>query len=327
MGEILEVGHEVKNFKVGDRVIIPFTISDGTCWHCAHGYYSACETTNPNNKDLIKLYGYPGAALYGYSHLYGGIPGGQAEYVRVLLADRNAFKVPDSLSDEQALFVTDIFPTGYMAAENANVQPQGTVAIWGAGPVGQFAMKSAFLLGAARVIMIDRVPERLELAKHHGAEVLNYEEEKDVPEKLKDLTNGRGPDACIDAVGLEAHAPGFEGMYDRVKQTLKLETDRPAALREAIRSAKPGSTLSIPGVYMGFIDTFPFGVAFGKGLTFKMGQTHVHAYAQKLLKFIEDGKIDPTFLISHRLSLDEAPKAYEIFRDKKDHCTKVVFTP
>jgi threonine dehydrogenase-like Zn-dependent dehydrogenase len=327
MGEVIEVGSDVKKLKVGDRVIVPFTIADGSCWHCKHGMFSACETTNPNNEMLEKLLSYPASGLYGYSHMYGGFAGGQAEYVRVLLADVNAFKVPENLSDEQALFTTDILPTGYMAAENAGITPESTVAIWGAGPVGLFSLKSAQLMGAAEVIMIDRFPERLALAAKEGAKTINYEEVKDVVQAIKDLTNGRGPDACIDAVGLEAHAPGIEGAFDKVKQTLMLEQDRPSALREVIQATRPGGTVSVPGVYMGYVDKFPFGIAFGKGLTFKMGQTHVHKYVEKLFDLISSGVIDPTFLITHRLPLSEAAEAYKMFRDKEDNCIKVVFTP
>jgi len=327
MGEVVEVGTDVTRIAPGDRIVVPFAIADGSCDHCRQHLTSLCENTNPDNEALIKTLGYPASALYGYSHLYGGIPGGQAEYVRVLLADTNAFKVPESLDDEQALFTTDIFPTGYMAAENANISPGAKVAIWGAGPVGLFAMKSAQLMGAGKVIMIDRVPERLELARAHGAETINYEEHDDVVERIKEMTGGHGPDACVDAVGLEASGHGAQGMYDRVKQTLRLETDSPTALREVIQAAKPGGTVSMPGVYAGFVDKFPIGMAFGKGLTFRMGQTHVHNYVKKLFEVIQSGKIDPTFLITHRLTLDEAPEAYKMFRDRTNHCIKVVFNP
>jgi threonine dehydrogenase-like Zn-dependent dehydrogenase len=327
MGEVVEIGSEVKHLQNGDRIVVPFAIADGTCYHCKHHLTSLCENTNPDNEALIKLYGYPAAGLYGYSHLYGGIPGGQAEYVRVLLADTNAFKVPEGIDDEHALFTTDIFPTGYMAAENANITPGATVAIWGAGPVGLFTMKSAQLMGAGKVIMIDSVPERLELAREHGAETINFDEEKDVVERIKQLTDGHGPDACIDAVGLEASGHGTNGITDKVKQTLRMETDHPTVLYEVIQAAKPGGTVSMPGVYAGFVDKFPIGVAFGKGLTFKMGQTHVHNYVNKLFDLIRDKKVDPTFLITHRLSLDDAPDAYKMFRDRSNDCIKVVFNP
>jgi threonine dehydrogenase-like Zn-dependent dehydrogenase len=327
MGEVVEIGADVKKVEPGDRIIVPFAIADGSCAHCRQKETSLCETTNPGNDELIKLYGYPTAALYGYSDLYGGIPGGQAEYVRVLLPDANAFKVPHDLEDEQALFATDIFPTGYMAAENANIKKGETVAIWGAGPVGLFTLKCAQLLGADKVILIDRVPERLELAREQGAETINFEDENDVVQRIKELTHGDGPDACIDAVGLEAHGEGLQGIYDKAKQTLRLQTDRPSALREVIQAAKPGGTVSLPGVYAGFIDKFPMGVAFGKGLTLKMGQTHVHRYVGKLFELVQSGQIDPTFVITHRLALDDAPEAYKMFRDKTNHCIKVVFTP
>ena len=325
MGEVVEVGADVKRVQPGDRIVVPFAIADGSCEHCKHNQTSLCETTNSSAEDLTKVQGYSTAGLYGYSHLYGGIPGGQAEYARVLLADTNVFKVPDGMDDEQALFTTDIFPTGYMAAENANIPEGGTVAIWGAGPVGLFSMKCAKHLGAGTVIMIDKVPERLELAREHGAETINFDEEKDVVEQIKTLTNGRGPDSCIDAVGLEADPGGAMGTYDKVKQTLKLQTDRPGVLREVIQAARPGATLSLPGVYAGFVDKFPIGIAFGKGLTIRMGQTHVHRYVRKLFEIIQSGEIDPTFLSTHRLSLDDAADAYKMFRDKTNSCIKVVF--
>ena len=325
MGEVVEIGADVKKVAPGDRIIVPFAIADGTCGHCRHQLTSLCENTNPGNEELIKLTGYPASALYGYSHLYGGIPGGQAEYVRVILPDSNAFRVPEELSDEQALFTTDILPTGYMAAENANIKPGETVAIWGAGPVGLLTLKCAQLLGAEKVIMIDRVLERLAMAREQGAEVINFDDEDDVVERIKEITGGEGPDACIDAVGLEAHANGFQGVYDKGKQTLKLHTDRPNALREAIQAARPGGSVSVPGVYAGFADKFPIGVAFGKGLTLRMGQTHVHHYVERLFDAIREGKVDPTFVITHRFSLDEAPEAYKMFRDKSNHCIKVVF--
>lgn len=330
MGEVIEVGSEVQRIKVGDRIIVPFTIAEGKCWYCEHNFWSLCQHTNPNKEAQEKLYGYTGSALYGYSHLYGGIPGGQAEMARVIMADVNAFKVPESLTDEQALFTTDILSTGYMAAENANVQPGDTVAIWGAGPIGLFSMKSAQLMRANKIIMIDYIPERLALAATQGAEIINFKTdtaERDVVQQLKDMSGGRGPDAVIDAVGLEAHTTGVENLYDKAKQLAFLQTDRPGALREAIQAARPGTTVSIPGVYMGMADTFPIGVAFAKGLTMKMGQTHVHNYVERLFETIQKGELDPTFLITHRLPLSDAAEAYKMFRDKTDGCIKVVFTP
>jgi threonine dehydrogenase-like Zn-dependent dehydrogenase len=327
MGEIVEVGSEVKNLKAGDRVVVPFTIACGSCFFCKKGLWSACDNSNPNAWMQEKLYGYSGAGLFGYSHMMGGYAGGQAEYARVPFADIGPMKVPDGLSDEQVLFLTDIFPTGYMAAENAQVAVGDTVAIWGAGPVGQFAIQSAWLLGAGRVISIDKVPERLQLAATKGkAEVINSDNEN-VVEKLRSMTGGRGPDACIDAVGMEATGHTPDAVYDKVKQAMRLETDRPTALREAITACRKGGTVSIPGVYGGLLDKFPLGAAFGKGLTFKMGQTHIHNYLKPLLERIEKGEIDPTFIITHRLSLEEAPGAYHMFREKQDGCIKVVLKP
>jgi threonine dehydrogenase-like Zn-dependent dehydrogenase len=327
MGEIVEVGSEVKNLKAGDRVVVPFTIACGSCFFCKKGLWSACDNSNPNAWMQEKLYGYSGAGLFGYSHMMGGYAGGQAEYARVPFADIGPMKVPDGLSDEQVLFLTDIFPTGYMAAENAQVAVGDTVAIWGAGPVGQFAIQSAWLLGAGRVISIDKVPERLQLAATKGkAEVINSDNEN-VVEKLRSMTGGRGPDACIDTVGMEATGHTPDAVYDKVKQAMRLETDRPTALREAITACRKGGTVSIPGVYGGLLDKFPLGAAFGKGLTFKMGQTHIHNYLKPLLERIEKGEIDPTFIITHRLSLEEAPGAYHMFREKQDGCIKVVLKP
>ena len=328
MGEVVEVGSAVRRLKVGDRVVIPFNIACGNCYYCEHDLWSLCDNTNPNAPLAEAMYGFSGSGLFGYSHLLGGYAGGQAEYVRVPYADVGGFKVPDHLTDEQVLFLTDIFPTGYMAAENAEIRPGQTVAVWGCGPVGQFAIKSAFLLGAERVIAIDRIPERLQMAEEmSGAETINYEEQSDVVEVLKQMTGGRGPDACIEAVGMEAHASGFVGAYDRVKQTLRLETDRPHALREAIQACRKGGTASVPGVYALLIDKMPFGSAFAKGLTFRMGQTHVHRYVEPLLQYIENGELDPTFVITHRYPLEEAAHAYKIFRDKEDNCIKVVLKP
>lgn len=329
MGEVVEVGPEVKKLKRGDRVVVPFPISCGHCFFCQRDLWSLCDNSNPTvNAGMVeKLYGYSPAALYGYSHLFGGYAGGQAEYARVPFADVGPLKIPDGLTDDQVLFLTDILPTGYMAAENCNIKPGDIVAIWGCGPVGQFAIKSAFLLGAERVIAIDRVPERLKLAREVcGAEVLNYEE-IDPGEALKEMTGGRGPDACIDAVGLEAHGMGVEGFYDKVKQAARLETDRPNVFRQAIVACRKGGTVSLAGVYGGFLDKIPMGAAFNKGLTMKMGQTHVHKYLRPLLEHIQNGRIDPTFIITHHLPLEEAPQGYDIFKHKKDNCIKVVLKP
>lgn len=327
MGEVVEVGAEVKKLRVGDRVVVPFPIACGQCWFCQRDLWALCDNSNPNAGPAEMLYGQAPAGIFGYSHLMGGYAGGQAEYVRVPYADVGPFKVPDSLNDEQVLFLTDIFPTGYQAAENCDIKGGDTVAVWGCGPVGQFAIQSAWLLGAERVIAIDRVPERLEMAREKGrAEVINYEE-VDARERLLELTGGRGPDACIEAVGMEAHGLGAAGAYDRAKQELKLETGRPHALRQAILSCRKGGTLSVAGVFGGFIDKMPMGAAFNKGLTFKMGQTHVHRYLKPLLEKIEQGDIDPAFVITHKLNLDDAPDAYRTFRDKKDGCIKVMLRP
>ena len=327
MGEVMEVGAEVKNLKPGDRVIVPFPISCGRCWYCSEGLWSLCDNTNPNAWMNETLMGYPTAGIYGYSHLYGGYAGGQAEYVRVPFANVNPTKIPAGLPDEKVLFLTDIFPTGYMAAENCGIKDGDIVAVWGAGPVGLFAIRSAWMLGAGRVIAIDRFPERLRLAQSDGkTEVLNYED-VDLFDQLRDITGGRGPDSCIDAVGMEAHGTFIDAVVDRMKQTLKLQFDRAHVLRQALHSCRKGGTVSIPGVYAGFIDKLPFGTAFGKGLTLKMGQTHVHNYTKPLLERIERGEIDPSFIITHRVSLDEAPEMYETFRDKQDECIKVVMKP
>ena len=328
MGEVVEVGPEVKKLKVGDRVVVPFTISCGRCYYCERGQASLCDNSNPNAWMVEKLYGYGTAGLYGYSHMMGGYAGGQAQYVRVPFADFGPIKVPKSLKDEQVLFLSDIFPTGYQAAKNCDIEPGDVVAVWGCGPVGQFAIKSALMLGAERVIAIDRVPERLEMVRRNAngrTDIVDYAAE-DVLDQVKELTGGRGPDACIDAVGMEAHGFGFLGWYDLIKQTMMLETDRPTALREAIMSCGKGGTVSIPGVYGGIIDKMPLGAAFGKGLTFKMGQTHVPSFTAKLLEHIEKGDIDPAFVVTHRMRLDDAPGAYEMFRDKRDACVKVVLS-
>ncbi|QBQ54064.1 zinc-dependent alcohol dehydrogenase [Nitrosococcus wardiae] len=327
MGEVVEVGAKVNNLKPGDRVVVPFTISCGNCYFCTHSEYSLCDNSNPNAYMAEKLFGYSPAGLFGYSHMLGGYAGGQAEYVRVPFADIGPIKIPEGLTDEQVLFLSDIFPTGYQAAENCTIRPGDTIAVWGCGPVGQFAIVSAYLLGASRVIAIDRFPERLEMARTQGkAEVLNYEE-NDVLTALKDMTGGLGPDACIDAVGLESHGFGIVGWYDKAKQAVRLQTDRPTALRETIQACRKGGTVSIPGVYGGVIDKLPMGAAFNKALTLKMGQTHVQRYLPKLLEHIEQGDLDPSFVITHQLNLDEAPDAYEIFRNKQQECIKVVLRP
>jgi len=327
MGEVVEVGRGVGNLKVGDRVIVPFTISCGNCLSCQAGLFSLCENSNPNAGIAEKLMGYSPAALFGYSHMLGGFPGGQAEYARVPFADFGPLKIEDDLPDEQVLFLTDIFPTGFMGAEMCDIQPGDTIAVWGAGPVGQFAMASAFLLGAERVIAIDRFPYRLERARKTGAETLNYEEVS-VPEALREMTAGRGPDACIDAVGMEAHHSSTAmHAYDRVKQATKLETERPHALREAIMSCKNGGTISIIGVYGGMMDKFPIGPLMNRSLTVRTGQCHVQRYTRPLLERIRNGEIDPSFVISHTLSLDKAPQGYLTFRDKQDECNKIVLKP
>jgi threonine dehydrogenase-like Zn-dependent dehydrogenase len=326
MGEVVDLGRGVRNLQLGDRVVVPFTIACGNCFFCQQELWSACDNTNPNAWMAEKLYGFSGSGLFGYSHMMGGYAGGQAEYVRVPCADVGPVKIPDELDDEQVLFLSDIFPTGYMAAENCNIRPGDTVAVWGCGPVGQFAIRSALLLGATRVVAIDQVPERLQLAAQCGAETLDFGDEE-VYEKLKDMTGGRGPDSCIDAVGLESHGTTIDALYDRAKAALYLATDRPHALRQAIYACRKGGTVSIPGVYGGLLDKVPFGAAFGKGLTFKMGQTNVHTYLRPLLERIRRGEIDPSFVISHRMRLDDAPQAYELFKHKQDNCIKVVLKP
>ena len=328
MGEVVEVGPAVKTLAVGDRVVVPFPIACGNCFFCQKEMYSLCENSNPNAWMAEKMWGHSPCGIFGYSHLLGGYAGGQAEYVRVPYADVGPIKVPEGMPDEQALFLSDILPTGYMAAENCGIEPGDTVAVWGCGPVGQFAIASALLLGAERVIAIDRFPERLRLAAAvNGAETIDYTE-TNVLEALKDLTAGRGPDACIDAVGMEAHAyHGVAYGYDRVKQAMMLESDRPIALREALLACRSGGTVSVPGVYGGVVDKFPLGAAMNRSLTIRSGQTHVQRYMRKLLERIEKGEIDPTFIVTHRMKLDDAPEAYRMFRDKQDECIKVVLTP
>ena len=327
MGEVVEVGPEVRKLQRGDRVVVPFPIACGHCNMCEKELFSLCENSNPNAWMAEKLWGYSPCGIFGYSHMTGGYPGGQAEYARVPFADVGPLKVPDTLSDEQVLFLSDILPTGYMAAEQADIEPGDVVAVWGCGPVGQFAIASAYMLGAERVIAIDRFPYRLRMARERArAETLNYEE-VDVYESLREMTGGRGPDACIDAVGMEAHAPGVVGAYDRVKQAAMLETDRPNALREAIMCCGAGGTVSVAGVYGGFVDKFPMGAFMNKSLTMKTGQTHVHRYMRPLLERIEKSDIDPTFIITHRASLDEAPRMFETFMNKQEECLKVVLKP
>ncbi|MEN6450993.1 MAG: zinc-dependent alcohol dehydrogenase [Thermoguttaceae bacterium] len=325
MGEVVEVGPEVKKTKVGDRVVVAFPISCGHCFSCQHEAFSHCENSNPNAWIAEKMLGHSPAGIFGYSHMTGGFAGGQAQYARVPFADVGALKVPDGLRDEQVLFLSDIFPTGYMAAENCNIRPGDTVAVWGCGPVGQFAIRSAKLLGAEQVVAIDRVPARLKMAKQGGAEPVNFED-SDVYDALLDLTAGRGPDSCIDAVGMEAHAPMMIGWYDRLKQLLMLESDRPFALRQAILACRNGGIVSVPGVYTGWIDKFPAGAMMNKALTIKTGQTHAQRYMRPLLERVQKGQIDPSFVITHRLRLDEAPKGYELF-SRQDGCIKVVMDP
>ncbi len=328
MGIVEEVGSGVSGLKRGDRVVVPFTIACGNCLFCQKKLWSACDNSNPNAHLMEAAYGYSGSGLFGYSHMMGGYAGGQAQYVRVPFANVGPLKIESDLPDEKVLFLSDIFPTGYMAAENAQIHEGDTVAVWGCGPVGQFAIASAFMLGAARVIAIDRFPERLALARSIGAITVDYsEEDMSVLTALKDLTGGIGPDGCIDAVGMEAHSADLQGAYDLVKNALLLETDRASVLRQSIQAVRKGGTLSIPGVYGGVLDKVPFGAAFGKGITMKMGQTHMHNYMKPLLEQIEQGQIDPTYIISHRITLDQAPEMYKVWRDKKENVTKIVIDP
>jgi threonine dehydrogenase-like Zn-dependent dehydrogenase len=323
MGEVVEVGSNCRGLKKLDRVVIPFNIACGRCYYCANDLWSLCDNSNPNADVIEKAYEHSPSGMFGYSHLFGGYAGGQAEYVRVPFADVGALKVPEGMPDEEALFLSDIFPTGYQAAENCNIRPGDTIAVWGCGPVGQFAIRSCFLLGAARVIAIDRYAARLKMAQDAGAEALNFEV-LDVLEALKEMTGGRGPDACIEAVGMEAHGTSLAALVDYAKQTMRIESDRPHALRQAIVACRKGGTVSIPGVYGGFIDKVPIGAAFNKGLTLKMGQTHVHKYMRPLLERIERGEIDPRFVVTHRLKLEDAAQGYEMFANDKDGCIKTV---
>ena len=328
MGEVVETGKDVTNLKIGDKVVVPFTIACGNCFFCKKDLWSCCDNSNPKPEIAETLYGFSPSALFGYSHMLGGFAGGQAEYVRVPFADVGPIKVPDSIDDEKVLFLSDIFPTGYQAAENCNIQEGDTVAVWGAGPVGQFAVKSAFMLGAEKVVLIDHYEDRLDLARaeNENLETINFDEEE-VYDRLLDMTGGHGPDSCIDAVGLESHGTSPDAILDYAKAAVFLATDRPHALRQAIFCCRKGGTVSIPGVYGGFLDKFPMGAAFGKGLTFKMGQTNMHKYLAPLLSAIEEGKIDPSFVISHRLKLSEAPMGYEQFNVEKNNWRKIVLDP
>ncbi len=325
MGEVVDIGKE-NGLRKGDRVVIPFTIACGDCFFCKRQLHSLCDNSNPDAATASTLYGHSSAGLFGYSHIFGGYAGGQAEYVRVPFADVGAFKVPAHIPDEQALFLTDIFPTGYMAAENCNIQPGDTIAVWGCGPVGQFAIRSAFLLGASRVIAIDHYPARLELAAKAGAEIIDFDQ-TNVADALNEKTHGMGPDACIDAVGMEAHGTSIDAVYDRVKVGLGLATDRLHALRQAIQNCRKGGTVSVPGVYGGVLDKFNFGAVFSKGLTIKTGQTNVQKYLPNLFNRIEAGEIDPSFVITHQIPLQSAPDAYKMFNEEKDRFIKIVLRP
>jgi threonine dehydrogenase-like Zn-dependent dehydrogenase len=327
MGEVVEVGAENRKLKVGDRVVVPFTITCGECEQCRRGNYSVCERSNRNKQMADKYFGHTTAGLFGYTHLTGGYAGGQAQYVRVPFADVAPVKVPDGLTDEQVLFLGDIFPTGWQAAVQCDIEPTDTVAVWGAGPVGQFTVRSALMLGAKQVICIDNVPERLAMAEAGGAITINFDEES-VPERLNALTQGKGPEKCIDAVGMEAHAPhAIEHIYDRVKQAAMMESDRPHVLREMIYVCRPAGTISIPGVYGGLADKIPLGMLMNKGLTLRTGQTHVNRWTDDLLRRVQEGQIDPSFVITHTCSLDDGPDMYRTFRDKEDGCIKVVMKP
>jgi threonine dehydrogenase-like Zn-dependent dehydrogenase len=328
MGEVVEVGRGVSKLKRGDRVVVPFPIACGKCFSCESGLYSCCENTNPNAWIAEKLFGHSPCGIFGYSHMLGGYAGGQAEYARVPFADVGPIKVPEGLPDEQVLFLSDIFPTGYMGAEMCDIKPGAAIAVWGCGPVGQFAIASARMLGAERIIAIDRFPDRLHLAKERAGatHVLNYEE-VNIYEALKELTGGRGPDGCIDAVGMEAHAPSLQYAYDRAKQAMMLETDRPIALRQAIMTCRNGGVVSVIGVYGGFVDKFPIGSVMNRSLTIRAGQCHVHRYLRPLLERIERGEIDPSYVITHTMPLEQAPEGYSKFLNKEDECIKIVLKP
>src|SRR5947209_6908394 len=329
MGEVVEVGAAVNKdkLKVGDRVVVPFTIACGRCFFCERQLWSCCDNSNPNYWIAEQLMGYSPSGLFGYTHMMGGYAGGQAQYARVPYADVGPLKIPADISDEKVVFLSDIFPTGYFGALNCNIEPGDTIAIWGCGPVAQFAIRSAFMLGAERVIAIDRFDYRLRMAEAGGAETINYEEVDDVVQTLKDMTGSMGPDSCIDAVGMEAHDHGLMYMMDRAKQMARIEMDRPVVLRQAIQACRKGGTVSVPGVYAGFIDKVPMGAFMNKGLTMRAGQTHMMRYMKPLLDKIEKGEFDPSFVISHRVPIDRAPEMYKIFRDKKENCTKVVLDP
>jgi threonine dehydrogenase-like Zn-dependent dehydrogenase len=329
MGEVVETGNGVnkEKLKVGDRVVVPFTIACGRCFFCERKLWSCCENSNPNYWIAEKMMGYSPSGLFGYTHMLGGYAGGQAQYARVPFADVGPLKIPEGISDDKVVFLSDIFPTGYFGAVNCDIQPGDTVAIWGCGPVGQFAIRSAFMLGAERVIAIDRFPYRLRMAEEGGAETVNYEEVDDVVQTLKEMTANVGPDSCMDAVGMEAHGNNLLYLVDRAKQALKIETDRPTVLRQCIQACRKAGTVSVPGVYSGFADTIPMGAFMNKGLTMKTGQTHMMSYMQPLLDRIQKGEIDPSFVISHRVPIDSAPEMYKTFRDKQEDCTKVVLDP
>lgn len=329
MGEVVEAGSGVDRdkLKVGDRVVVPFTIACGRCFFCQNQLWSCCDNTNPNAWVAEKLMGYSPSGLFGYTHMMGGYAGGQAQYARVPCADIGPLKLPEGLPDEKVVFLSDIFPTGYMAAENCNIRPGDTIAIWGCGPVAQFAIRSCFMLGAERVIAIDRVPERLQMAEEGGAETINFEEVDSVINELKFMTGNRGPDACMDAVGMEASGHSLLHYMDRAKQKIRVSLDRAEVLRQCIAACRKGGTISIPGVYAGLIDKVPFGALMNKGLTVKTGQTHMMRYMKPLLERVERGEIDPSFVISHRVPLSRAPEMYRIFRDKEERCTKVVLDP
>lgn len=327
MGEVVEIGSSVSNLKVGDRIVVPFTIICGECEQCRRGNFSVCERTNRNANLAAKAFGHTTAGLFGYTHLTGGYAGGQAEYVRIPYADTTHVKVPDGLTDEQVLFLGDIFPTGWQAVVQCDIQPSDTVAIWGCGPVGQMAIRSAVLLGAKQVVAIDRVPERLSMAQAGGATTIDVDEES-VIERLNQLTNGKGPEKCSDAVGLEAHATrSIDSVVDRAKQAVMLASDRPHVLREMFYVCRPAGVVSVPGVYGGLIDKIPFGAVMNKGLTIRTGQTHVNRWTTDLLRRIQEGQIDPSFVITHTVGLEDGPEMYETFRDKKDGCIKVVIKP